>query len=331
MDSESLAGDDGPLAAAAPASPVRRVAVCIATCGRPTLLSGLLQSLRALRFSRSAAPALRVVVVDNDPDETARPVVEEVRPVFPWPLTYAAEPIRNISLARNAAVRLALAEAADFVAFVDDDEEVTPEWLDELLTAADRFGADAVCGPVLPRYARDVPNWVVAGRLLEPRRYRTGDRLSFGMTGNALITARALRGEVEPFHPLLGSSGGEDTYFFMRLARAGGGVVWADEAIVDEYIPASRARAGSLISRAFRVGNCYVVCERLLSPSGRWRFARATAALGRLVAGALLLLPGVLGGRATAVRALRIAAHGAGAVAALGGIRYYQYRSNGQA
>jgi succinoglycan biosynthesis protein ExoM len=291
------------------------------------MLGDLLRTLGALRFMKCRPPAVRVVVVDNDFAGSARRAVEDAAESLPWPVTYLVEERRSLSLARNAAVGAALTEPVDFIAFVDDDELVAPDWLDELLSTQRQFSADAVCGPVLPRYEPEVPSWILRGRLLEPRRYRTGQPLDFGMTGNALISAQVLSREAEPFDLRFGKSGAEDTHFFMRLAQDGGRVVWADDAVVEEWVPASRARVGWMVRRAFRVGNCYVFCERALSPAQRWLARRLLHAIGRVMAGVMFFLPSFFLGRAAMVRSLRIAAHGVGSLAALGGIRYQEYRS----
>ena len=81
------------------------VAICVATYARCEGLRQLLESLAALQLDEPA-PALRVVVVDNDAAASARAAVEGLKG-FPWPCEYVVEPQRGISAARNAAVRAA--------------------------------------------------------------------------------------------------------------------------------------------------------------------------------------------------------------------------------
>ncbi len=50
-------------------------------------------------------------------------------------------------------------------------------------------------------------------------------------------------------------TGGSDSHFFRRLHRAGFSIVWADAALVSEWIPKSRACFGWLVRRFFRAGN----------------------------------------------------------------------------
>lgn len=303
--------------AAAPRVPC--VAVCIATYRRPAGLARLLESLAALELAPGEA-RVHVVVVDNDADGSARAVVDD----SPLPVTYAVEPGRNISLARNRGVALAREHGADWVAFVDDDETVQPGWLRELLKVAARYGADVVVGAIRPAWPVRMPAWlaqdVFYGTIVRP----TGTPLTVANTGNVLVAARLLDPAAGPFDVRFGVTGGSDSHLFMGLHRAGARIVYAGEAVTHETIPESRARAGWVLRRAFRVGNTAMRCERAL-PGGRpaWRLARATLRLGY---GAVSLVPGVVRGRAPVMRALWNLAYGCGACAGLVGLHYREYK-----
>src|SRR5262249_22718479 len=121
-----------------------KVDVAIATYRRPRGLFRLLGGLARLRF-RGEPPDLRVVVIDHDPAGPAAEVCQDARRWLDLPLVHRVEPRRGIPQARNAAVAAAL-ERAEFVAFIDDDEVPSPQWLDELLRVQAETGADAVAG-----------------------------------------------------------------------------------------------------------------------------------------------------------------------------------------
>ena len=136
-----------------------KVDVCIATYRRPRGLQRLLDGLQAQQLPQDEAPQVRVVVVDNDPEGSARELCEEARGWLRFPLVYVLEKRRGIPQARNTAVATSLGEA-DFLAFVDDDEAPDPGWLMELLRVQQARGADAVAGPCVPLFEDGAPAWI---------------------------------------------------------------------------------------------------------------------------------------------------------------------------
>jgi glycosyltransferase involved in cell wall biosynthesis len=297
----------------------------VATFQRPVLLRSLLVSLRAQVFPRNPDLDVVLVVVDNDADAGARAIVDELRAEIPFPIEYEIEPTRGIPHARNCAVRRALEAGADFVAFIDDDEVASPTWLDELVSVQRKMHGDVVSGPSLPRYAEGVPKWVAAGRFFHYPRYRSGTRIHIAATNNVLIARRLLADHPAPFDPAFGLSGMDDSHFFMRVRNEGARLFWADEALVEEFIPASKARVSWILQRAYRIGNGYVFCVRDLHPTYQWLLPRVMGALARILFGALLLPLGVLRGRTAMVSSLRTIANGVGSIVGLLGVRFEEY------
>ena len=107
------------------------VCVCICTYRRPDLLGRLLREL-ARQETRDLF-TYSVVVVDNDREESANPVVVAAKnDGFPVPIVYCVEAEQSIARARNRAVANA---RGDFIAFIDDDELPIKDWLLALFTA----------------------------------------------------------------------------------------------------------------------------------------------------------------------------------------------------
>lgn len=318
------APNDAPRGGVLPGGDVQ-VVIAIASFRRPTMLGELLGSIGGVRFSRET-PRVRVLVVDNDAAQSARPVVDAARDRVPFPLEYDVEPVRNIAAARNRAVRLALAAGADFVAFVDDDEVVSPEWIEELLRAQRDSRADVVQGSVTPVFEEPAPSWMIQGGYFELPRHPPGAELATASTNNVLVAASLLAAHEEPFDPRFGISGGSDALFFTRCRRMGARIIWAPAARVSETIPATRARAGWILQRAFRWGNTSVWFERAMERGMRRMHLRVAKAAVRLLAGIVLLPFSVLRGRRGVMFALWNILFGAGAVAALFGYRYLEYR-----
>ena len=287
------------------------VAVCIATCRRPEGLLRLLQSLDALAFE-GAAPRIEIHVVDNDPDQSARPVCESCEDWLRAPIHYRVEPRRGVAHARNACVASAL-DRTEWIAFVDDDQVVEPHWLARLLEVQRATGADVVTGPVLPRRPPDAPRWLVEGRFFDVERFPTGSERPTAFTGNVLVRAAALRALEPRFDPRLDR--GEDTELFFRLAGRGHRIVWADDAIAHEAVPPERLRLGFVLRRAYHEGLALARIEQRL---GRETPARsALRGLARGLQGiALACAPWPVGAGARA-RGLRHASYGLGRGAGL--------------
>ncbi len=242
-----------------------RIAVCIITYRRPEGLRRALRALAAQSFD-GPPPALRVIVVDNDETGSARPVCDEARAELPWPLEYAIEPRRGIPFARNRCVEVAR-PAADWVGFIDDDEEPSPGWLTELVRVQAAHHADVVTGPVVPRFAGEVPAWAVRGRLFQRPRFATGTRRNRAFTNNVLFRAEVFDRVRPHFDERMTMTGGSDALFSRRVHRAGFRIVWADRAEVLEAVPASRMTAAWICQRAYRTGTTNAFIHRELRPA----------------------------------------------------------------
>ena len=131
--------------------------VGICTYKRPAMLSNLL----AVCFKLEPPPGqtLALLIVDNDPECTAKAAVETARQVSPVPIHYHAEPQRGISNARNRVLQEALSLNASCLALIDDDEIMKPDWLIQLYGVMCEAGADAVGGPSYWDLPPDAPAW----------------------------------------------------------------------------------------------------------------------------------------------------------------------------
>jgi succinoglycan biosynthesis protein ExoM len=299
------------------------VSVCIATYRRAERLAAVLDDLtRQLRLPDE------VVVVDNDAAASARPVVEErLRQSAPFPIRYAVQPVKNISLTRNKTVELA---GGDWLAFIDDDERAPPPWLKQLVEAAGRDAADGVLGPVDPIVPSSAPAWIRRGRFYDFPRMATGtvippNRLRFG---NVLVNGSWLRGAEAPFDPALGLTGGEDGDLLSRLVQRGARLVWCDEAIVREPVEASRLSLRWLLRRALSGGQDFArhsLAGRYGTMSGAKRVRFFLRALAQALAAAALALVVWPLGRHHAARWLTTLSANVGKLSVFWGWRYREY------
>lgn len=292
----------------------------------------LLDALDRQVLSGDPAPTVALVVVDNSPDGDASSLLAARQ--GHWPLSYCHEPQPGISHARNRALA-ALPAGTEFVAMIDDDEEPTQHWLQALLTAQQRSGADVVVGPTLPRFSGDTPPWIEAcGFFPKPRNHAQLAELDPdppAATCNVLVRASLFDDPALRFEPQLALSGGEDKLLFQQLKLRGCRFAFAPQALALEDIPAERANLGYMWREAYRRGTVrYLVKRRLKSRSG----ARAAWIALRLLARSLLrslwnglrTLPALGAGRAAwAPRVLAIA-DSLGTCAGVIGLRSRHYR-----
>ena len=302
-----------------------KVAICIITFRRPEGLKRLLDSLNRLEFKQQPAPDLQLVVVDNDSAGLAHAYCQRIRSEMKWPMLSCVEPRRGIAAARNTSFAHAPKDM-EFVAFVDDDEYVEPGWLEGLLRTQQAHDADVVAGAVVAEYEEGIPDWVKQGGFFQRHRFRTGDRLKLCATCNVLVRASVLQKLETVFDERFSLTGGEDTHLFLRLHVAGCKMVFANDAIVHELVPASRANVRWLTMRAYSGGSIRSRCEQAVAPSWASRCRRLATGVARMGQGLCLMVPGCVLGPAMRVRGLHWLFVGMGMIAGLVGARCEQYR-----
>jgi succinoglycan biosynthesis protein ExoM len=241
------------------------VTVCIATHKRHRGLEKLLGSLA----SQEGAPPFDIIVVDNDREKSAEPVVLHYRGKIP--LTYLVEPVRGIARARNRAVATS---RSPFLAFIDDDEWAAPQWLAALHREHNRFAADVVIGRVEFEFDPEVSKLVRHCGLFDPSPLPDGAIVPWyrTRTSNAFVRRDALPDSEAPFSTRFDLIGGEDVHLFKRMIESQARVVASASAVVFEYRPVGRANSAWIFRRALRNGGTAVeLMWNTMSPAMRVR------------------------------------------------------------
>ncbi len=292
-----------------------QIVIGIPTFRRPAQLDALLTSLAPDRARCAAA----VIVADNACEAAALAVAER------HGAHYRPVPERGLAAVRNALIAEATWIAPDWrwLAMLDDDGRVAPDWLAPLVACAEAHRAHLVGGPVegeLPEGAgRLARNSVLAGR----RRGATGPVADLSGTQNLLISRDLLALLGMPlFHGAYDRSGGEDYDLFRRAAAAGARMAWCAEAVVVEPAPPDQLRARRLLARYWSTGLTTARIDRSFDgPARTWR-----AALKGLAGSALRGSAATLrGDRDAAAQAGLMLAHFGGRVAGLCGAESRRY------
>lgn len=274
-------------------SDIERVAVCITTVDRHGMLVDAMKACAAA--TPPASTLIDLIVVDNDVAGTARAIVEKFVANNLISVTYTIEPKRGLAEARNRGIQLALERGARWLAFIDDDSQPHPDWLDRLVTVLRSEGAKLVGGanifeaPDVPMTAwqRYICRGLVDGSY---RRYcRQRDRMPRDkvtiVTGNWCADLDWIKEKALSFDPRYSATGGEDTAFDRSMRATGAKVLFVPGSIVIETLPATRISLRYQFTRLMMSGiTKYNYYRRSRGPA--FAFARA------LPQGMLALLAG---------------------------------------
>jgi succinoglycan biosynthesis protein ExoM len=277
-------GDEGQ-----PLTPVPRITVCALTCQRPEGLERLLGGLASQEFTERP-PLVELLIIDNNPDASARSICELWRDRLGMALTYVHEPRPGIAVARNRALD-SVDRDAEWIAFIDDDEVPASDWLECLLRGQRIFDADVVSGLVLPYFANPPPPWVQRGGFFDMIRRRTGSRLTQSQTNNVMFRAAIVRELELRFDERFAR--GSDTVFFRMIANAGYSIVRVNEALVEEWVAEERVSESWLTDRRYQSGVLHgtMYLRFMGQQRQRARFAAKLAHKVLLGAGLLSLEP----------------------------------------
>ena len=245
---------------------VRKSEVCVVipTFRRPQGLARAVASVQAQTGTRGHA--VSILVCDNSPEGSARATFDALPLRRDMSMRYIHEPNTGLANARNAAV--SAAAAADFIAFIDDDEEARPDWLAQLLAAQKRFGADAVFGPVEARLPATLKRYHGYFQTFFSRSGPDSTQVfnHYYGCGNSLVRVAALP-STTPFSTVQNEMGGEDDMLFSGMLLSGCVMAWSAEAHVFEDVPPARARLRYTLRRGFAYGQGPSHAEGL---NGRW-------------------------------------------------------------
>lgn len=229
-----------------------------------------------------------ILVVDNNPSGSAKPVVDELAAETDVVVTYAHEPNPGIVAARNRALEEA---SGDILVFIDDDEVALPGWPDGLLVTMQRTGAALVGGPVVSEFIEPPPQWVIDSGFFDLPPQPDGSEPTWLSTCNVAIDLDKIRAENLLFDARYPH--GEDGAFSRLAASKGLGLRWSATAQVKEFIEPERTTPAWRFHRHRISTDAWVRVDLDLDPSPRAKAMIVAKAGYRFGQGALTTMLGM--------------------------------------
>ena len=199
-------------------------------------------SLDALRRSAQGS-GCEILVIDNaSTDDTASICRERTD------IKYYLEERQGLSYARNAGIAVA---GGEWLVFLDDDAIVEEEYVQNLLSALEKYPSmDAFGGRIEPRFEAEPPRWLGRWSRSWVSALDMGDKVLPFKGGKYPVGAnmgvrRSVVDIVGGFDVDLGRkgsnmSGGEEKDFFLRLAACGYRILYLPSVCVEHIIPQGR-------------------------------------------------------------------------------------------
>lgn len=237
----------------------------LGTYQRPKMLEETLKSFQNLKVPNGLI--VKLFIADNDPNQSAKPIVDRLRKKLSLETQYFVEEKRGIVFMRNLIMETALKENADLLAFIDDDEEAEPNWLEVMLDNKEKYKANVVVGRVERILPENTPKWIIKGNFFERPNIPTGSVRQAASTSNVIFDLDLIGNKMGlRFHPALNLSGSSDTFLFEEATKKGAKIIWVNDNLIKESIPLSRMTVSWLLKRAFRHTNCRTIRKRLRLP-----------------------------------------------------------------
>lgn len=234
------------------------IALCIPTWRRNDLLRQCLSAVSTLQLPDRHH--LLVLVVDNDALGGAHTLCRELAQNKGLRLSYFIEPERGLCSVRNRLLQESLRTDAQWLAFLDDDEQPAPDWLLAHLHGLSACGADVSAGPVIQYLDNESPvTPQISDNVSAPQIPR------FVACNNVMFRRKLISEQGLRFDPLFNFTGGEDFDFFESSRRCGNRHIWTGAAMVYETVTPERATFGYLFHRHWTGAMTRVMQQR------KWR------------------------------------------------------------
>lgn len=229
-----------------------KIIIATTTRNRPVMICHLYKSLSTLYIPHECATEF--LIVENNTEDTSYKWLNDIRSsMADRTVTHLLETNIGISNARNRALEYAIQDNADFLVFVDDDEQVEVDWLVKLVSEQQRLDLDIVGSPVRPIPANpNLSPWkklvwsgIEAHSIKAERKARM--KWSENKADTIKIATGSWMGKIDffrrtglRFDSRIGLAGGEDWNLWIQARKLRARTGWAPDATVYETVPCCR-------------------------------------------------------------------------------------------
>lgn len=257
-----------------------RISLIIATYNRSR---ALLEALRSVVEQRLQSSQWECIVVNNRSTDDTEKAFEAFAARYPeLNLRLCYEPEQGLSAARNCGIRAAQGE---FIAIIDDDERINPDFLKAYVELFDEHPrCNAAGGRVIAAYEEQPrPRWMspfTEEPIANPMHW--GEKVCHFPKGRIPAGGNmAFRREIFEryglFNPSLGRKGesligGEESDLFARLRAHQEEILYTPQAIMWHLIPARKLTLEYLEKLSFQIGRTQRARAELSDRTTRLKF-----------------------------------------------------------
>ena len=267
-----------------------RLSIVIATYNRSAMLMQTLQSVIEQTLPREEWEC--VVVNNNSTDSTAADFEAFAARYPDYNLRMVLETNQGLSYARNRGIR---ESEGEYIAIVDDDERIAPEFVASYVALFDDVpDAVAAGGPIVAEYPTGRPRWMsafterpIANTMYFGEEVREFPRGRVPGGGNMALRRSAVR-RYGVFDTSLGYVceslvGGEESDLFERLQIAEAKYYYVPKAVMYHIIPKEKLTTEYLRRLSYNVGVSQLRRARYYHRKGRVRLNECGKWLATLV------------------------------------------------
>ena len=238
-----------------------RLSIVIATYNRSAMLMQTLQSVIEQTLPREE---WECVVVNNNSSDSTATDFEAFAARYPdYNLRMVLEPNQGLSYARNRGIR---ESEGEYIAIVDDDERIAPEFVASYVALFDQVpDAVAAGGPIVAEYPTGRPRWMsafterpIANTMYFGDAVREFPRGRVPGGGNMALRRSAVRryGVFDTSLGYVGETliGGEESDLFERLQIAEAKYYYVPKAVMYHIIPKEKLTTEYLSRLSYNVG-----------------------------------------------------------------------------